>query len=227
MNLLKHEEYKNLKMKDYVYNVLKKNIIYLKLKPGKRLIKKEIKKEFNVSRTPIREAFIKLQEEALIDVYPQRATYVSYIDLKNVEEAKFMRNTLEKEIVKLAAQKRTEEIIFELETNLKLQEISFESKDHLKLFEYDSEFHKILFACADKIKTWAAIDQISTDLKRMRILALSTGLSRKKIIEDHQKVIEALKKADADYAEEMMQSHLARIKIDQEKLINKYPDYFN
>ena len=226
MNLLKHEEYNKLKMKDYVYNVLKKNIIYLKLKPGTRLVKKEIKKEFDVSRTPIREAFIKLKEEALIDVYPQRATYVSYIDLENVEEAKFMRNTLEKEIVKLAAQKRTEEVIFELETNLKLQQISFESDNHLKLFEYDSEFHKILFKCAKKMKIWTAIDQISTDLKRMRILALSTGLSRKKIIDDHQRVLDTIKKGDPNYAEEMMQSHLGRIKIDQQRLVNKYPDYF-
>ena len=83
---------KKMNMKDYIYNTLKENILYFNLKPGKKLNKSDLIKEFNVSRTPIREAFAKLAEENLINIYPQRGSFVSLIDFNSVENFKFVRD---------------------------------------------------------------------------------------------------------------------------------------
>ncbi|PUU89309.1 GntR family transcriptional regulator [Halanaerobium sp.] len=226
MNLAYHKKYNNLNMKDYVYNVLKDNIMNLTIKPRTILRKKEIAKEFNVSRTPIREAFVKLKEEGLIDVYPQRGTFVSYIDLNKVQEAKFMREALETKIVKLACDIFPEEKIFDLETNLKVQEMSLHQNNYMKLYEYDNEFHKMLFEGCNMGNIWTAIEQISSHLNRMRMLSLSADFNRSDVIEDHQKIITAIKNRDSENALKTMNSHISRIKFDQEKLKKDYPDYF-
>ena len=226
MNLAKHDEYKNLNMKDYVYNVLKENIMNLSLKPGTPLRKKEIAKEFGVSRTPIREAFVKLKEEGLIDVYPQKGTFVSYIDLDKVQEAKFMREALEIKIVELACDIFPEEKMFDLEANLQIQKVSLKQNNYQKLFEYDNEFHEMLFAGCNMANIWTAIEQLSTHLNRMRMLSLSADFNRSDVIGDHQQIINAIENRDPKKAKKTMESHISRIQFDQEKLKRDYPDYF-
>lgn len=226
MNLAYHEKYNNLNMKDYVYNVLKENIMNLTIKPGTILRKKEIANEFEVSRTPIREAFVKLKEEGLIDVYPQRGTFVSYIDLDKIEEAKFMREALEPKIVELACEVLPQDIIFELETNLKVQEMSLNQNNYIKLFKYDNEFHRLLFSGCDKENIWKAIEQVSTHLNRMRILSLSADFNRSDVIHDHQNIIDSIKSKNIKESKNMMESHISRVKFDQKKLKKDFPSYF-
>ena len=73
----------------YAYRVLKDNIMNLTLSPGQVINENELVDILKISRTPIREAIFKLKDEALIDVYPQKASFVSLIDLNRVEEAFF------------------------------------------------------------------------------------------------------------------------------------------
>ncbi len=91
----------NQSVGEYVYNTIKKNIINLNIKPGDRISEKEIADMLNLSRTPVREAFIKLSKEGVVNVLPQRGTYISRIDLKQVEEARFIRASLEKAVMGL------------------------------------------------------------------------------------------------------------------------------
>ena len=99
--------------KDYVYRVLKDNIMCLELKPGELLSESELAKKLNVSRTPIREVLIKLKAEKLIEVKPQAGTYVSLIDRNLIEEAIFIRYNLEKEALKEACESFSEDILME------------------------------------------------------------------------------------------------------------------
>lgn len=78
-----------------VYEELKKNIMSLRLKPGQAMSTQEMATRLKVSRTPVREAFLHLQSEGLVEMIPQRETIVSKIDLKRVEQEKFIRECLE------------------------------------------------------------------------------------------------------------------------------------
>ena len=84
--------------KDYAYRVLKDNIMTLNLKPGELLSEADLSEKLGISRTPIREVLMRLKNEHLIEVKPQTGTYISLIDANLIEEAMFMRYTLEKEV---------------------------------------------------------------------------------------------------------------------------------
>ncbi|MGL6114390.1 MAG: GntR family transcriptional regulator, partial [Cetobacterium sp.] len=77
--------------RQYTYRVLKENIMNLNLEPGEAIGEIDLSRELNVSRTPLREAIVQLIEEKLLEVFPQKGTFISKIDLTLVEEAIFLR----------------------------------------------------------------------------------------------------------------------------------------
>ena len=115
MELIKINRQFGENTKHYIYRVLKMNIMTLNIKPGTGISEADIREFLKVSRTPIRESIVRLSEERLMDVYPQKGSFVSLIDLKIVEEAYFMRKILEKEVLKLATKNFSEAAIKELE----------------------------------------------------------------------------------------------------------------
>jgi len=226
MELRKYENLDIGYMKDYVYNILKKNIMELSLKPGVCLKKEAISAELEVSITPIREAFARLADDELVDIFPQRGTYVSYINLEKIEQAKFMREHLERAVVKLACQEFNESYLIKLQTNIKMQEIYAEEEDYMKLFELDNKFHRLLFEGCNKGDIWSSIQQVSTHLSRLRILSLAANFNRPDVIADHQTIVDAIKGNNEQLAEKIIGKHISRIKIDGDKLKNEYPGYF-
>ena len=95
---------KNTPVTAQVYSHLRNLILRLHLKPGEALSEQELSVKLGLSRTPVREAFIRLAEEGLVDVYPQRGTLVAPIRIAEVKEAHFIRRLLEFAIVRSAAE---------------------------------------------------------------------------------------------------------------------------
>ena len=116
------ERFRGENNKDYSYRVIKEAIMSLELKPGQAISEIELADMLNISRTPIREVMAKLKEEYLVEVLPQVGTYVSKIKSQLIEEAAFMRFTLEKEVLKLSCESFPEDKILELKRNIALQE---------------------------------------------------------------------------------------------------------
>ena len=114
---------------DKIYEVLYENIINIKLEPGTLMSESEISQKFNVSRTPVREAFIRLSNIGLVDIIPQRGTFVCKIDLKRVEEERFLREALEVAVIGEFVSKCSESNILELEGNIKKQELALKEQD--------------------------------------------------------------------------------------------------
>lgn len=137
-------------IREYVYRFLKLNIIHLNLPPGQNISEQDVATQLQVSRTPVREAFIKLAQENLLDIIPQKGTYVSLIDTEQVEESKFVRETLEKEIIQHACTQFPAEELFQLQSSLALQELCISEKNYLRFFELDEAMHGIIFKGAKK-----------------------------------------------------------------------------
>ena len=104
--------------KEFSYRVIKEGIMSLELRPGQEISEIELAESLQISRTPIREVMAKLREENLVRVIPQVGTYVSKIKLKLIEEAAFMRFTLEKEILKLSCETFPQDKLLELKKNV-------------------------------------------------------------------------------------------------------------
>ena len=226
MDLLITNKTSTSSTKEYIYKTLKKNIIEIKLKPGENITEKGIAETFGVSRTPVREAFIKLTQEGLLEVYPQRGTQVSLIDLDRVEEARFTRENLEKAVIKIACQEFPSNLLFELRSNLNAQNFCAKEKNYLRLFYLDEEFHRIIFEGCNKERIWFLINQISLDFNRTRILKLSSNFSLDKILLQHQKIVKAIMESRPIDGEKTIEEHLNRIDIDFNKLKLSYPSYF-
>ncbi|QOS79671.1 GntR family transcriptional regulator [Paenibacillus sp. JNUCC31] len=210
----------------YSYHLIKERILHLELEPGTKISEKEIADELQVSRTPVREAFMKLAEEELLDIIPQSGTIVSHINLEHVEEGRFMREKMEKEIVTLACASFPEEFRFRLETNIAMQEVCIGKNNFYRLFELDEEFHQILFQGTGKMRTWKMLQQLNIPFNRLRLLRLSEDSDAEVIISQHKEIYRLITERKTDQAVQVMEAHLRLVVVEQEKMKAKYPHYF-
>lgn len=211
--------------REYALRTIKHNIISLELAPGSMISENELASELGVSRTPVREALIELGKLQIVQVYPQKGSFVSLIDSELVEEARFLRLVLENAIVELACDIATEEDILVLEENLRLQEFYLQHQVAGKQLELDNEFHQLLFDICKKNFTYDLLGGIMTHFDRVRSLSLSPT-KYTTIILEHQAVVNAIKNKDKKLAKEIITKHLSRYKTEEEDLRKKYPHYF-
>ena len=211
--------------REYALRVLKENIVMLELEPGSRISENELAAEIGVSRTPIREALIELSKSKIVKIYPQKGSYVSLIDWELVEEALFMRLTLEKAVVRLACQGVTDEKMQELEKNVKLQKFYIDNNEAGELLELDNQFHKELFAITNKIHIYRLMSGMMLHFDRLRALR-TKAIDQQYVIADHLKILEAIKNKKPMDGEMAMERHLTRHIIDEKIVMEKYPQYF-
>lgn len=219
------ERKKRENAREYVARVLKHNIINLNLKPGQAISENEIAELLGVSRTPVREAFLELAKMSLVEVYPQRGTYVSLIDVEMVEEARFMRCVLEKAIVELACDRLTDRDFIALQHNLELQEYCVVQRDYKQLLNLDNQYHEYLFRACDKERVYDAIGGIMTQFDRVRILNLAE-MDMRKTVDEHKAILSAIKDRDKKKSVALMEKHLTRVLFDQSYLAKQHPEYF-
>ena len=209
-----------------IYYKLREEIINLQLVPGVNISEKELSEKYNVSRTPVREAFVRLSQEGLLSIYPQKGTVVSLIDLSAVEEGRFLREHLERAVIKQACEEFPQEKIYALEMNLKFQKMYMQDHDYKKLFEADQEFHKIIFDGCNKNRIWTTIHDMSTDFQRIRLLRLLANFTWDSIYLQHKAIVDSIKNKTPEIAEEIMKEHLNMVIFDKDQVKESYPNYF-
>ncbi|MBE1445368.1 GntR family transcriptional regulator [Paenibacillus sp. OAS669] len=213
-------------IRDYVHSTLKKNIMELRLEPGRFISEKDVIEMLQVSRTPIREAFVKLAQEELIETVPQKGSFISLIDWQHVEESRFIRETLESAVVREACTVLSSEQVLHLQNLINLQQLCAAEKNYERLFELDEEFHKAIITGCGKIRTWNMIQQMSTHYNRVRFLRLASNTDWESILEQHQGLVQAIRDKREDAAGKIMKEHLSMGDIDKDQLKEKYPAYF-
>ena len=184
--------------KDFSYRVIKEAIMSLELKPGQAISEIELADMLNISRTPIREVMAKLKEEYLVEVLPQVGTYVSKIKSQLIEEAAFMRFTLEKEVLKLACESFPQDQILELKRNIALQEellgqIGVEREFH----KLDKKFHKIIYFGIKRENVWDSITRLSTHYNRIRLLS-EMAHSFDVVVDQHKEIVRIIENKEID-----------------------------
>ena len=217
----------NTSMRTKIYEFLKEEIVSLKLTPGQSISENEVAERLQVSRTPVREAFLRLSQEDLITVFPQKGSFVSLIDLDHLEETRFMREQLEVATAKLACKLFTEKDFYELTNNLELQKRYIKEKNFIEFHDLDDQFHSLIFSGCNKPRIWDVIqNMMSINFNRVRYLSLSEKLNTDKILSQHNKILEAIKLRDSELVETVVREHLNLVTIDREELTKKYPNFF-
>lgn len=192
------------------YASIKRRILDLTLAPGEVLSEQRLAAEFGLSRTPVREAFKRLENEGLVDVVPQQGTFVSPIRRELVIDAQFARASLECALVRLASQKRTEHDVILLLENLAAQERVASRGEFDALFKLDEEMHEAIAVAAGRPNIWPLISDIKIHMDRARKLTLRPD-HIPTLLKQHKAILDAISAANPDGAEAAMNEHLGFI----------------
>ncbi len=224
MNLEILEKDVHQSMKQWAYTVLRTNITKLHLQPGTTISEAEIAEALNTSRTPIREAFIRLVEDGLLEIYPQRGSFVALIDIEQAEEACFVRKVLGKAVLKEACQSFPDACLLDLDANLARQRLCQKSGDYEQLFQLDTDFHGIIYRGCYKERVWLHIRKMNYNFDRLRIIRLSTGICWDTIISGHERMAQLIRDHDAAQVERVVDEHLPKAFVLE--CIVQHPEYF-
>ncbi len=211
---------------DEIFNILRKEILSLQFLPGQELKINKLCDQLKVSRSPVRDAIIKLSADGLVDIYPQRGTQVSLIDLHLVEEEKFLRSSLEEKALIKAFTIITEKDITKYLEAIKDQEKEKNSTDYYDFFISDIAFHKITFDLIDKRECWKIIDKRCVNYDRVRFLSFKHKDDKEALIQQHYKIVEALKSKDEKKIKSILKTHLNKIDSEISALTEEYPNFF-
>lgn len=209
-----------------VYNALKNNIMTLQLKPGTTMSTQKIASKLNVSRTPVREAFIRLQRDGLVDIFPQKETSVSLIDFSKVEQERFVRESLESANLELLLKKITKADMNELEFNIEQQRATIHNCDYDSLIKLDNSFHKYMFKVTGQALAWQTIVNTSNHYARVRLITVWDKDIMMETVLQHQKILSAIQDQSLEYARLYMKAHLHRLENQLQYLLENYSDYF-
>lgn len=192
-----------------VYRILREQIIQAELLPGERLSESDVAKNLLVSRQPVREAFIKLSEEGLVHVLPQRGTYVTKISVASVMDVRFVREAIEADIVRQVAKVHTADVVSELRRQLAEQK-QVAHDDRVQFLRLDELFHHTLAAAAGKSYAWSVIESVKAQMDRVRFLSVDE-MHISLLIEQHERIVNQIEAGDQAGAEEALRSHLREI----------------
>lgn len=207
-----------------VLSALRATILFGEFKPGRRISEQEIADLMQISRQPVREAFIRLAAEGLVDIRPQRGTFVSKISTSEVLDSRFVRESVEADLVRLAAHRMTPETAARLEDLVALQRAEGPG-DPLRFMALDEELHRVLAEAAGKPQIWDFLQKLKSQLDRVRFL-VAVDLPIESLITQHAAIVRAVAARDEAKAEGAMRHHLRQILQDLPRIAANYPDYF-
>jgi len=209
--------------------ILRKRIIENKTAPGQRFSEAEISASFGVSRQPVREAFIKLSEEGLVQIRPQRGTFVCRISLRAVEDARFIREAIESDLVKILADRPDMALMQELRQQLNAQRVLSRGHDteidRTEFLQMDDLFHRTLAEAAGRHHLWQLLDGMKAQMDRVRYLTTQT-LDIERLVGQHTAIVDAIEAGDVCQAEFAMRDHLRTILKDLDIHRVRTPDLF-
>jgi DNA-binding GntR family transcriptional regulator len=209
-----------------VYAQLRGEIISLEMVPGQVLSESELADQYGVSRTPVREALIRLADENLVEVVPQLGTFVSRISVRDVTEAQFIRETLERASLPQAIERLTADDEAHLRSLLAKQSDAGGRGDLAEWFSTDEQLHRALLEIAGHPKTWSVVSSIKAHLDRVRILSLPDPKILASMHSQHATLVDHVSDKRARQADKLLTEHLRGVLTVLEPLEKQHPDYF-
>ena len=211
-----------------VFERLRGMIISLELPPGSPLSRAALAGQFGVSSTPIRDALMRLEEEGLVDVFPQYATVVSRVDVRLAQQAHFLRQAVELEIVRALAIQHDETLA--RRTSARRSPASnniAKAGDFEKFMAADNEFHSQLYAAADKQDIWALVRSRSGHIDRLRRMHLPSPGKAQDIVRHHRLIAKAIDAGEPDEAQKHLRTHLSGTLSELARIRARYPEYLS
>ncbi|MCM5553801.1 GntR family transcriptional regulator [Pleomorphomonas sp. NRK KF1] len=210
-----------------VHRRLRDDIVSMRRRPGDVIFEKEIATEARVSRTPVREALLRLADEKLIEIVPKSGTMVSRIPAETLPEIIVARAALEAVTVRAAAESARGSDIAGLRAIIERQREALATGDIDGFHASDELMHRAIAEAGRLSGLWAMIVQIKVQLDRYRRLTLPQPHRMERALAEHEEIVDAIAGRDATAAAAAMDRHLDGLRISLAPIRDLNPDYFS
>jgi DNA-binding GntR family transcriptional regulator len=210
-----------------IYSDLRTELVSLQRRPGEVISEAEIALSYGVSRTPVREAILKLSDEGLLEIFPQSGIFVSRIPIAALPEAILIRKSLEATTAQLAAERAAASQILVLQAILERQREANAAKDGDAFHRADEMFHATIAEVAGYPGIWTLIQQVKVNVDRYRLLTLPQQGRIARVIVEHEAILSAIAAHDASGARTAMEIHLESLLDNISVTQNINPEFFD
>jgi len=210
-----------------IYSDLRAELVSLARRPGEAISEAEIALTYGVSRTPVREAILKLADEGLVEIFPQSGIFVSRIPIGELPEAIIIRKALEETTTRMAAERATASQLLNLHAVLERQREATAAKDREGFHRADEMFHAAIAEVAGYPGIWPLILQVKVHVDRFRLLTLPQTGRMAEVIAEHEPILAAIEAHDPERARQAMARHLERLLDDISAIQTINPEFFD
>jgi len=201
-------EFANYPLGYALYLTLRKSILNGEIQPGKRLTEVEISKKMEVSRTPVREAFRRLETERLLIRTPGGKFIVANPDTQEIREIYLVRSVLEGLAAKIAASKVKPQDLRELKNAVQKMEEGIKKNQITWVVDSNLEFHQLIVRMSGNHILTQTLNRLWDTIQIWSVRSLSNRAWTLRSVREHKKIIEALEKGDGDTAEKLIRDHI-------------------
>jgi len=209
-----------------IYELLRHAIVTGKLVPGQSLSEKDMAERLGVSRQPVREAFIKLADAGLVDIRPQRGTFVMKISVRAVENARFVREAIEVAILDEAVGRLSAEFIAGQRENIRRQREAADTDDFEAFFYLDESFHRAFTEAIGREYVWKVIENGKAQWDRVRFLTLPKASPILHLANQHETILNAIELRRPDDAKAALRIHLREALKTLVIVVAEHPELF-
>lgn len=213
-------------LNDVTYNRIKEDIMNMTLEPGMDVSVQKLSERYGVSRTPVREAVVRLQQSGLVEIYPQRKTVVSKIDLQRVREEWFIRTSLESAVIDEFIRKCSELVADTMQELINKQKKYMDKKYFREFYIKDNRFHQLIFQTAGEELSWFTIEEVASHYNRIRLLYGKMEGVQPSDIDKHVKMVAATRKRDAEGMRKVVMEHSNTLLDRVQSMSKQYPQFF-
>lgn len=210
-----------------VYRALRDDIVALRMTPGESINEKTVALKHGVSRTPVREALLRLADEHLVEIFPQSGTFVTRIPIAALPEAILVRKALEELTARQAAERAATEQVTALQQSIERQQRLVRHGDRNRFHDADDAFHAAIAVAAGHPGIWRLILQVKLQLDRYRRLTLPVPGRMSRVVDEHAAVVAAIVARDSLGAGAAMASHLDGLSASIRDVRDLNPKYFD
>jgi DNA-binding GntR family transcriptional regulator len=188
---------------DQAYHAIRGLIVSLELAPGAVIDERQLVERLAIGRTPVREALRRLAQERLVEVYPRRGMFVTGVDVRELARLSEVREVLEPEAARLAAERATDADRREL--GALLAELDTAGGE---LMDLDERIHRAVYRAAHNDLLEATLEQYYVLALRIWSMALDRAHDLEEAVEEHRALLEAIRSGDAERAADTMRAHV-------------------
>ncbi|MEP0089802.1 MAG: GntR family transcriptional regulator [Paracoccaceae bacterium] len=212
---------------DAVFDKLFSELLSLEIKPLSTLSEADVASRFGVSRQPVRDAFNRLSDLGLLQITPQRPTLVRGFSMERIQNARFVRLTIELEVMKSACVRWDADAVQALEENLVHQRAAIVEERVEAFHALDYDFHRLICVHAGHPIAFETMHRCKLQVDRLCVLSLGRDNEVAVVLEDHENIARALRDKSIRKATRLLRRHASRLDPVIEDIHKSHGKYFD